>query len=316
MTAPSPVIRTESLAVHLPTRNGMLHAVDGVDLDLFESETLAVVGESGCGKSTLGKTLVGLLRPTHGRVLLNGIDVSHFGRAAWRPYRAWAQMVFQDPHSSLNPRKTIRATLEDALRFANVRKSDRPDRLRALLASVGLHADALDRYPHEFSGGQRQRIGIARALAVGPKVIVCDEPVSALDVSIQGQIINLLAELQRRNGVSYLFISHDLSVVQHIADRIAVMYLGRVVELADRKVFWSSPRHPYTRALFDAVPIPDRSAANAARTVLAGEVPNPLAPPSGCPFRTRCPEAFDRCATEQPALRDTGRGHWAACHLA
>ena len=312
----APVVRTLGLAVHLPTKNGMLRAVDGVDLELFAAETLAVVGESGCGKSTLGKALVGLLRPTLGQIIINGVDVSRLRRGEWRQYRPWAQMVFQDPHSSLNPRKTIRSTLDDALRFANVPKDDRFDRLRGLLTSVGLHEDALGRYPHEFSGGQRQRIGIARALAVNPKVIVCDEPVSALDVSIQGQILNLLENLQQQNGVSYLFISHDLSVVQHIADRIAVMYLGRVIELADRKAFWSNPRHPYTRALFDAVPVPQRGAVPRNRIILEGEVPNPLAQPSGCPFRTRCPEAFARCVTETPSLRDLGQGHFAACHLA
>jgi oligopeptide/dipeptide ABC transporter ATP-binding protein len=312
----APVVRTEGLAVHLPTRNGMLRAVDGVDLELFAGETLAVVGESGCGKSTLGKTLVGLLRPTHGQVIINGIDVSMLSRGEWRKYRAWAQMVFQDPHSSLNPRKTVRSTLNDALDFAVVPKAERTERLHSLLASVGLHQESLNRYPHEFSGGQRQRIGIARALAVGPKVIVCDEPVSALDVSIQGQIINLLEDLQRKNGVSYLFISHDLSVVQHIADRIAVMYLGRVIETAARKVFWSNPRHPYTRALFDAVPVPQRGGAPRHRIILEGEVPNPLSPPSGCPFRTRCPMAVPRCTTEIPALRDLGSRHLAACHLA
>ncbi len=316
MNIASPLIRTDNLAVHHPTRNGTLKAVDGISLELFKSETLAVVGESGCGKSTLGKALVGLLQPTHGRILLNGVDVSQLGRRAWRPYRAWVQMIFQDPHASLNPRKTIQATFNDALRFASIPKPDRNAQMRALLASVGLHEKALDRYPHEFSGGQRQRIGIARALAVNPQVIICDEPVSALDVSIQGQIINLLAELQRQRSVSYLFISHDLSVVQHLADRIAVMYLGRIVELADRKVFWSNPKHPYTKALFDAVPIPDRQAANIQRTILTGEVPNPVSPPSGCPFRTRCPSAYERCSVERPALRDTGEGHWAACHLA
>ena len=312
----APVISTEGLAVHLPTHNGMLRAVDGVDLALFPSETLAVVGESGCGKTTLGKTLVGLLRPTSGRVVLNGVDVSRLSHRQWRPYRSYTQMVFQDPYSSLNPRKTIRSTLNDALRFAKVPKRERYGRLRGLLANVGLNEDTLARYPHEFSGGQRQRIGIARALAVNPKVIVCDEPVSALDVSIRGQIINLLVNLQRQSGISYLFISHDLSVVQHIADRIAVMYLGRVVELADRKYFWSSPCHPYTRALFDAVPVTERGATTHDRIVLEGEVPNPLTPPSGCPFRTRCPIAVGRCAAETPLLRDLGQGHLAACHLA
>lgn len=313
----STLLKIEGLSVHLPGARGTVRAVDQVSFTVGKGETLAIVGESGCGKSTLGRAIVGLTRPTAGSVVIDGVDVTAYSRRDWRPIRNWAQTIFQDPYSSLNPRKTVGQILSAPLEVQAVPVPQRSEMLAELLASVGLHPDALTRYPHEFSGGQRQRIGIARAVCMSPKLIVCDEPVSALDVSVQSQIINLLVELQERLSMSYVFISHDLSVVQHIADRVAVMYLGRIVEVGSRKTLWAAPRHPYTRGLFDAAPDPELdSSSRRQRVLLEGEIPSPFAVPSGCCFRTRCPMAEARCAQEVPVLRETGSGAAVACHLA
>ncbi|MGD9942802.1 MAG: ABC transporter ATP-binding protein [Burkholderiaceae bacterium] len=313
----SALLAVRDLYVHLPTPRGTVRAVDGLSFEVMPGETVAVVGESGCGKSTLGKAIVGLQPPTAGSIEIDGVDVSGFGRRDWRPMRNWAQTIFQDPYSSLNPRKTVGQILAEPLRVLGVPAAEQTQRLVELLASVGLHRDALGRYPHEFSGGQRQRIGIARAICMNPKLIVCDEPVSALDVSVQSQIINLLVDLQQKHSLSYVFISHDLSVVQHIADRVAVMYLGKIVEFGHRKTLWAAPRHPYTRGLFDAAPDPDiDSPQREQRTVLQGEIPSPFAVPSGCCFRTRCPMATERCAAETPPLRTVAEGVAVACHFA
>ncbi|GGE46945.1 ABC transporter ATP-binding protein [Primorskyibacter flagellatus] len=315
------VLSVQDLVKHYPVRRGLfaapgtVHAVDGIDLRLMPGETLGLVGESGCGKSSAGKTILGLTPPTSGVIRLNGRRIDTLSRGSMRPLRKDLQVVFQDPFSSLNPRMTVGDILAEPLRnFDVVPASGRDGRIAELLDRVGLPAAAAGRYPYEFSGGQRQRIGIARALAPEPKVIVCDESVSALDVSVQAQVINLLMDLQRDFGISYLFIAHDLAVVEHISHRVAVMYLGRIVEIADKAALYARPQHPYTEALLSAVPRPEPGRART-RIPLKGDVPSPLNPPSGCRFHTRCPLAIDRCRTEVPAMTKLRPGHSVACHL-
>jgi oligopeptide/dipeptide ABC transporter ATP-binding protein len=311
----SPLLSISGIEMHFPTRDGVVRAVDGVSLDIAHGETLGLVGESGCGKSTLGKTAMRLTKPTAGSIRLEGVEISELSRGALRPLRPKLQMIFQDPYASLNPRLTVGRTLEEPLVVhGRGSRGERRDRVRWLIDKVGLRPEALQRHPHEFSGGQRQRIGIARALALEPNLVICDEPVSALDVSVRAQVINLLMDLKRELGLAYLFISHDLSVVEHVSDRIAVMYLGKIVELADRRTLWTRPLHPYTQALIAAVPVADPSAPARSRGVkLEGDLPSPLDPPSGCRFRTRCPIAVPACAEREPGLRELAPGHRVAC---
>lgn len=319
------LLRIEGLKVHFPVRSvvlkrtiGSVQAVDGVDLSIAEGETLGVVGESGCGKSTLGRAILRLVEPTGGRIFFEGREITGLAQSALRPFRSRMQIVLQDPFSSLNPRMTVRSIIAEPLNVHDVGdRASRQSRVDELLDLVGLDLEHGDRFPHEFSGGQRQRIGIARALALDPKLLVLDEPVSALDVSIQAQIINLLDRLQRELGLAYLFIAHDLSVVRHICDRVAVMYLGKVVETGTQEDVYERPVHPYTQALLSAVPVPDPAQRGArTRIVLTGDVPSPQDPPSGCRFRTRCHRAEDRCAQEVPELkvREVG-AHESACHF-
>ncbi len=317
-----PLLSVSGLVKHFPVRKGLLqravgqvHAVDGISFDIAEGETLGLVGESGCGKSTAGKTILKLIEPTAGEIRINGERIDALSRHEMRPYRRQLQVVFQDPYSSLNPRLRIRDIIgEPLVNYGVSGGRELEDRVAELALKVGLRAEALDRFPHEFSGGQRQRIGIARALALHPSLIICDEPVSALDVSVQAQVINLLGDLQREFGLSYLFVAHDLAVVEHISNRIAVMYLGKIVEIADKTALFTRPQHPYTEALLSAVPVPDPDAARK-RIILKGDVPSPINPPAGCRFHTRCPYAFERCSTEEPAMREVLPGHHVACHL-
>ena len=303
------------LVKHYAVRNGAVRAVDGVSFALDRGETLSLVGESGCGKSTVGRCILRLVRPTEGQISLAGQRIDDLPERRLRPLRRHMQVVFQDPFSSLNPRQRVRDVIAEPLRnFSLASGAALTARVAELLDQVGLPDSAMHRLPHEFSGGQRQRIGIARALAPGPDLLVCDEAVSALDVSVKAQIVNLLLGLQERLGLGMLFISHDLAIVEHLTHRVAVMYLGRIVEIADRRALFATPRHPYTRALLSAVPVPDPGAARQ-RTVLRGDVPSPLAPPPGCRFHTRCPAAFDRCKTEEPVPRQVAPGHIVACHL-
>ena len=319
-TQSTALLRAENLVKHFPIRQhlfggqtAVVHAVDGVNFELRPGDTMALVGESGCGKSTVGRLVLRLLDATSGKVWFDGEDLMALSQQELRARRRELQMIFQDPYSSLNPRMTVEQTLTEPLALHGLARGRHRERAAELMDLVGLAPQYLQRYPHEFSGGQRQRIGIARALAVEPRVIVCDEPVSALDVSIQAQIVNLLQDLQRRFGLAYVFIAHDLAVVKHIASHVAVMYLGHIVEYADKRSLFASPRHPYTQALLSAIPIPEPGAKRE-RILLQGDVPNPITPPSGCRFRTRCPHARERCAEEVPALRADG-GHSVACHF-
>src|SRR5690348_10394265 len=317
------LLEVEGLKKHFPIHagvfsrvSGQVYAVDGVSFEIARGETLGLVGESGCGKSTVGRTLLKLVEPTDGRIVVNGTDITSLDPAEMLPYRRQMQMIYQDPYASLNPRMSAGEIVGEPLVIHGIGDAkERRDRVAQLFERVGLRPEATSSYPHEFSGGQRQRIGIARALALNPELIVGDEPVSALDVSIQAQIINLLMDLQDEYKLSYLFIAHDLGVVEHISHRVAVMYLGRIVEMTDRATLFSSPLHPYTEALLSAVPIPKSGAARRRRVILAGDVPSPINPPPGCHFHTRCPYAVARCRAEEPALKQVALGHWAACHL-
>jgi oligopeptide/dipeptide ABC transporter ATP-binding protein len=302
--------------VRFNTAAGMVRAVSGVSLDLAVGETLGLVGESGCGKSTLGKAIMRLVPVASGAIVVDGVDIAPLDGQALSAMRRKVQMIFQDPYGSLNPRSTVGRSVAQPMVIAGWEAKPTAERVDTLLSWVGLPADAKQRYPHEFSGGQRQRIGIARALALSPRLIICDEPVSALDVSVRAQVINLLEDLKGQFGVSYLFISHDLSVVEHIADRVAVMYLGTLVEVGGRDQIWRNPQHPYTKALLAAAPIANPKVARTRqRTVLQGELPSPIDPPAGCPFHSRCPIAQERCKGERPLLRPVGSGVLAACHF-
>jgi oligopeptide transport system ATP-binding protein len=320
------ILRVQDLKVHFPVMKGVIiqkqvakvHAVDGVSFSLRRGETLGLVGESGCGKSTTGLAVLRMLEPTAGSIVFEGTDITRLSRDQMRSMRRRMQMVYQDPYGSLNPRMRVRDIIGEPLQVHGL-DADRTayrERIAALLAMVGLLPDMAERYPHEFSGGQRQRIGIARALALEPGLIVCDEPVSALDVSIQAQVVNVFMDLQERLGLSYIFVAHDLAVVRHISDRIAVMYLGKIVEVASRDDLYREPLHPYTQALLAAIPVADAAVeARRERLVVTGEVPSALSPPSGCRFHTRCPHATERCRSEEPPLVSNASGRTVACHL-
>ncbi|WP_330335202.1 dipeptide ABC transporter ATP-binding protein [Streptomyces sp. NBC_00536] len=323
-SAEEPLLKVTGLVKHFPIHKGLLRrqsgavkAVDGIDFDVRRGETLGIVGESGCGKSTMGRLITRLLEPTGGTVEFEGKDITHLGVGAMRPLRRDVQMIFQDPYGSLNPRHTVGTIVGAPFKLQGVQpEGGLKAEVQRLLQLVGLNPEHYNRYPHEFSGGQRQRIGIARALALKPKLVVADEPVSALDVSIQAQVVNLLDDLQEELGLTYVIIAHDLSVIRHVSDRIAVMYLGKIVELTDRDSLYASPMHPYTKALLSAVPVPDprRRGAKSGRILLKGDVPSPISPPSGCRFHTRCWKATEICATKEPPLVALKPGHQVACH--
>jgi peptide/nickel transport system ATP-binding protein len=321
-TSAAPVVEVAGLRKHFPVLRGVLRravaqvrAVDGVTFSIQPGETLCLVGESGCGKSTVGKLILRFVEPTEGSIVLGGVDITRLDQPAMRAHRRHVQMVFQDPYASLNPRLTAGTIVGEPLEnFETIAPSEREARVAAVLERVGLRADAMHRYPFEFSGGQRQRLGIARALVVNPALIIADEPVSALDVSVQAQVLNLMMDLQDELGLTYLFISHDLGVVEHIGHRIAVMYLGQIVEIASKDALFENPLHPYAQALVEAAPIADPRARRT-RLVIEGDVPSPIDPPSGCRFHTRCPYAFARCRSDEPALREVVPGRLVACHL-
>jgi oligopeptide transport system ATP-binding protein len=319
------LLRVEGLTMHFPIKRGVfqrtvgyVHAVDGVNFDIRTGETLGLVGESGCGKSTTGRAILQLYKPTAGHVYFGDVDLTEIKGEELRVMRRKMQMIFQDPYASLNPRMTVEEIVGEPLIVHNLAKGrEVRERVKDLLGLVGLNPAYVDRYPHEFSGGQRQRIGVARALSLQPDLIICDEPISALDVSIQAQVVNLLEDLQEKFGLTYLFIAHDLSMVRHISDRVAVMYLGVIMELAERSEVYAHPLHPYTQALLSAVPIPDPMVEeNRQRIILTGDVPSPINPPSGCRFRTRCPIAAEICAEQKPEFREVLPDHFVACHYA
>jgi oligopeptide/dipeptide ABC transporter ATP-binding protein len=318
-----PLLEVHGLKKHFPIHRGLfsrvagyVYAVDGVSFEIAPGETLGLVGESGCGKSTVGRTLLKLLEPTDGKIIVDGDDITHLERAELLPYRRRMQMIYQDPYASLNPRMSAGEIVGEPLVIHHIgNAAERRERVAQLFQRVGLRPELIHSFPHEFSGGQRQRIGIARALALNPELIVGDEPVSALDVSIQAQIINLLIDLQDELQLSYLFVAHDLAVVEHISHRVAVMYLGRIVEMTDKTSLFEAPLHPYTEALLSAVPIPKSGAKSRKRVILSGDVPSPINPPPGCHFHLRCPYAMARCRVEAPALREVLPGHLASCHL-
>ncbi|MEO1549613.1 MAG: dipeptide ABC transporter ATP-binding protein [Pseudomonadota bacterium] len=325
LDGPGPaLVEVRDLKMHFPVYSGVLRrqtgtvkAVDGLSFDILEGETLGLVGESGCGKSTAGRAILRLYEPTSGQIRISGVDLAKRSGRSLREMRPQMQMIFQDPQACLNPRMTVGSIIAEPLQeHARLSATETREKVAELMDAVGLNRAFANRYPHEFSGGQRQRIGIARALALNPKFIVCDEPIAALDVSIQAQVVNLLEDLQARFGLTYLFISHDLSMVRHLATRVAVMYLGKIVELAPADALYGAPRHPYTQALLSAVPNPDPTQAKAgARILLEGDVPSPANPPEGCNFCTRCPKVMDLCRTQEPQTRDLGNGHFVACHI-
>ncbi|MNB65218.1 Oligopeptide transport ATP-binding protein OppF [compost metagenome] len=316
------LLKVENLKKHFPIKHGVLSktvgavkAVDGIGFTIHEGETFGLVGESGCGKSTTGRMVLRLMEPTEGQVIYRGENILDYPKKKMQSLRREMQIIFQDPYSSLDPRFTIAKTIGEVMDIHKIASGqEKEDRIIQILEAVGLGKQHMNRYPHEFSGGQRQRIGIARALALQPSLVVCDEPVSALDVSVQAQIVNLMQELQEEFKLTYLFISHDLSVVHHICDRIAVMYIGRIVEIADKKALFGQPSHPYTQALLSVIPEPDPGAATL-QNVLEGDIPSPANPPEGCRFHTRCKYATERCRQEEPQLQDIGGGHFVACHL-
>jgi len=320
--AETPLLEVKHLKKHFPIKGGVfsktigyVYAVDDINFTLEKGETLGLVGESGCGKSTTGRTILRLIEPTDGTINFEGQDITNLDKSAMRALRREMQIIFQDPYASLNPRMTVGSIIGEPLEIHKIAKgSEKEERVASLLQKVGLRAEDMRKYPHEFSGGQRQRIGIARALALNPKLIVCDEPVSALDVSIQAQVINLLEDLQAEFGLSYLFIAHNLNVVEHISDRVAVMYLGQIVELATDEELYKNPQHPYTEALLSAVPIPDPTVKKK-RIILEGDVPSPINPPKGCHFHTRCMYKDKICEEVEPEFKDIGGGHWVACHF-
>jgi peptide/nickel transport system ATP-binding protein len=320
--AETPLLEVKHLKKHFPIKGGVfsktigyVYAVDDINFTLEKGETLGLVGESGCGKSTTGRTILRLIEPTDGAIYFEGQDITNLDKGAMRALRREMQIIFQDPYASLNPRMTVGSIIGEPLEIHKIAKgSEKEERVASLLQKVGLRAEDMRKYPHEFSGGQRQRIGIARALALNPKLIVCDEPVSALDVSIQAQVINLLEDLQAEFGLSYLFIAHNLNVVEHISNRVAVMYLGQIVELASDEELYKNPQHPYTEALLSAVPIPDPTVKKK-RIILEGDVPSPINPPKGCHFHTRCMYKDKICEEVEPEFKDIGGGHWVACHF-